>query len=95
MGTSREILSEFKNKRNFVLENLVDKYKVTGAQGSYYMFFEVPGAEADKYLEQIMKKKLFVFPGKIFSQRNTHIRISYSADLTNLKKAVNIMNSVT
>lgn len=94
IGPPREVLSEFKDKRNFVLEHLSDNYKVAGAQGSYYVFFEVPGGDADKYLEQVMKKKLFVFPGKIFSQRNTHVRISFSADLTVLKKAVNIMNNV-
>lgn len=94
IGPPREILSSFKSKRNFVMENLSNKYKIMGAQGSYYMFFEVPRGDADKYLEQIMKKKLFVFPGKIFSQRNTHIRISFSADLKILKRAISIMNSV-
>ena len=94
IGPPREILSQFKAKRDYVLRNLKGEFKVSGAKGSYYMFIEVPEGNADKFLETAMKKNLFVFPGKIFSLQNTHIRISFSVDLKSLKEAVRIMNSV-
>lgn len=94
IGPPKGILSQFKAKRDYVLKNLKREFKISGAKGSYYIFIEVPGGNVDKFLEKSMKKKLFMYPGKIFSQQNTHIRISFSVDFGNLKKAVGIMNSL-
>ena len=93
IGPSKDILEIFRKKRDYVIANLSEKFQVFGAQGTYYMFISLPEGNGDSFLEKVMKKNLFLFSGKIFSQRNTHIRISFSVDFENLKKAVKILNS--
>ena len=65
-----------------------------GADGAFYIFIKPPRGAVDKFLEDAIKKKLFMLPGKVFSQTNTHVRISYSVDLDTIKKAVKILNEL-
>ena len=92
LGPPEKSLSEFKHKRDYIVSNLSSKFDIHGASGAFYIFAKVPSGNGSEFLEKVMKKKLFFLPGSVFSQGNTHIRLSYSVDLGQIKKAVMIIN---
>jgi aspartate aminotransferase/aminotransferase len=94
LGPPEKALSEFKRKRNYIVSNLSSKFDIHGAKGAFYIFAKAPGGNSSEFLEKTMKKKLVFLPGNVFSQVNTHIRLSYSVDLVQIKKAVSILNGL-
>lgn len=94
IGPPKEILAKFKLKRDYLLEKLSKKFEIAGGQGAFYLFAKVPVLDTDKFLEKAMEKKVFMLPGKVFSQRNSHVRISYSVNFETLEKAVKALNSL-
>lgn len=73
----------YRARRDRMLEALAGKYRIAGAQGAFYLFIEVPESAAPNATEfslrAIREKKLLVIPGNVFSERDTHFRLSYAA----------------
>lgn len=73
----------YRAKRDRMIAALSEKYRIAGAQGAFYLFIEVPAAAAANATEfsmrAIREKKLLVIPGNVFSERDTHFRLSYAA----------------
>jgi aspartate aminotransferase/aminotransferase len=95
IGAMKSVLLDFKKKRDYLLDNLAEKFELSEAHGAFFIFVKVSGSDASRFLEEAMKKKLLFLPGKVFSNKKTHIRLSYSTELTQLKKAVEALRSLS
>ncbi|MEM7681477.1 MAG: aminotransferase class I/II-fold pyridoxal phosphate-dependent enzyme [Planctomycetota bacterium] len=77
-------IDAYRRKRDRVVERLSGHYQLTPPGGAFYAFPEVPenlGMTGSQFIEHaITSKKLIVIPGSVFSQRDTHLRISFAAD---------------
>ncbi len=82
----------YKNKRDLIYEGLREKYNVQKPQGAFYIFPEVPGGDGEAFVERAIQQNLFIVPGSVFSQRNTHVRISFAASEETLLKGIEILN---
>lgn len=74
-------VSEYKKKRDFVVEKLTEAgIEHRRADGAIYVFVKLPhGIEDLKFVERgIQEKDLLVVPGRIFTQSDGWIRISYA-----------------
>jgi len=86
-------IENYKKKRDFVYENLRDKYELNIPEGAFYAFVKIPESQKD-FVNKCIKNKLLVVPGNVFSDRNDYFRISFAADDEMLKKGIEILKSL-
>lgn len=68
-------------KRDRVVEKLSPYFELTTPGGAFYAFPKVPdhlGITASEFVERAIARNLLIIPGKVFSSRDTHFRISYA-----------------
>ncbi len=90
-----EKVAEYRRKRDFIFEQLSQKFEVEKPSGAFYIFPKAPGDSAAKFVERCIEKNLLVIPaGGVFSQRDTHFRISFAAPMEKLEQGVEVLNSL-
>ena len=75
-------VAHYQRKRDMMLSGLRQaKYEVVEPQGAFYLFPRVPAKypSGQAFVEEAMKRRLLLVPGNVFSNRDTHFRISYAA----------------
>ena len=85
------LIEAYQRKRDLVYEGLRGVYMMTRPQGAFYAFPEVPGGDAEGFLKKCLEKELLIVPGKFFSSRNTHFRLSFALDDETLKRGIEIL----
>ncbi len=91
-----EHVNEFRRRRDFVYEALRDCYEVTRPSGGFYFFPKVPPGypNASVFVEQAIGRNLLIIPGNVFSERDTHFRISYAARQATLERGCGILREM-
>jgi len=89
MDRARE---EYKAKRDKMIASLSTAYKIAPTGGAFYLFPEAPGGSATQFcLRAIEEKKLLLIPGNVFSDRDTHFRLSYAASDETLDRGIQVL----
>lgn len=88
------LIEAYQKKRDLVYEGLKDKYNVVKPRGAYYIFPEVPGGDGDTFVEEALRRKLFIIPGSVFSGRKSHVRISFAAKESAILHGIEILRSM-
>jgi aspartate/methionine/tyrosine aminotransferase len=88
------LVDAYRKKRDLIYEGLKDKYDVVKPRGAYYIFPKVPGGDGDAFVEEALKRNLFIIPGSVFSSRKSHVRISFAAPETAIVKGIEILRSM-
>ncbi|MEK8023612.1 MAG: aminotransferase class I/II-fold pyridoxal phosphate-dependent enzyme [Candidatus Hydrogenedentota bacterium] len=71
---------EYRKKRDRMIAALSPKYRIAPTGGAFYLFPEAPGGNATEFCTRaITEKKLLLIPGNVFSEKDTHFRLSYAA----------------
>lgn len=73
----------YQRKRDRVMERLAGVYELTQPGGAFYAFPKVPqrlGLTGSQFVDKAIERKLLIIPGGVFSQRDTHFRLSYACD---------------
>jgi len=89
--TSAQV-ARYQRRRDLMMEGLREHFKVQKPGGAFYLFPEAPGGDADKFVEQAIAHNLFIIPGNVFSEKNTHFRVSVAADEDKIVQAMDILN---
>lgn len=93
---SREV-ADYENRRNLVVETLRTVTEVPYPGGAFYAFVKVPekfGNETNRgenFFQEGVKRKILVVPGRTFSQRDTHFRLSFATPMANLKRGLDVL----
>lgn len=88
------LIDAYRKKRDLIYNGLRDKYIVTKPRGAYYIFPQVPGGDGDAFVEEALKRNLFVIPGSVFSCRKSHVRISFAASESAITKGIEILRTM-
>ncbi len=88
------IITEYKKKRDTIYNILRDKFEVVKPEGAFYIFPRVPDGKATNFVEKAIEKNVLIIPGNVFSEKDTHFRISFAASLETLEKGGEILNSL-
>jgi aspartate aminotransferase/aminotransferase len=88
-------IAGYKKKRDLIYNGLKDKFHVQKPQGAFYIFPEVPGGNAEAFVEKAIQNNLFIVPGSVFSKRNTNLRISFAASEETLLKGIEVLNQIS
>ena len=70
----------YKSKRDRMLEGLAGHYEIVKPGGAFYLFPKLPWGNNDEFIAAAIENNLMVIPGNIFSDFDTHFRISYAVD---------------
>ncbi len=88
------LVETYGKKRDHVVERLSDHYELTAPGGAFYAFPKVPehlGLTGTDFVKRAIGKSLLVIPGEVFSERDTHFRLSYACDDARLDKGLDIL----
>jgi len=84
----------YSKKRSLVVERLSGAYELTVPGGAFYAFPKVPQRLAmtgTRFVERAVGKGLLIIPGGVFSNRDTHFRLSYACDDQTLERGLDIL----
>lgn len=87
-------IEDYKRKRDWVYQELKDHYKIVKPGGAFYFFPEAPNGDADAFVRRALDKELLIIPGNVFSEQNSHFRISFSASDETLKRGIQILKEI-
>ena len=89
-------IDAYRYKRDLLCDGLKDLYDIEKPQGAFYVFPKVPDGlgTATEFVERAIENQLLVIPGTIFSQRDTHFRISYAAENRTLERGIEVLRKL-
>jgi aspartate aminotransferase/aminotransferase len=88
----RAVLDAYRRKRDLVCDGLAKKFRFSRPEGSFYLFPEAPGGSGAEFIRRAVEEKLILVPGSVFSERDTHFRLSFAASDDTLRRGVEILN---
>jgi len=86
-----EYVDQYRRKRDTVYEGLVGHFDVRKPQGAFYFFPKAPWGTGTDFVSAVIESNCLVIPGNVFSEKDTHFRISYATSEDNIKRGVEIL----
>jgi aspartate aminotransferase/aminotransferase len=88
-------VAAYRRKRDIAFEALSGRFEVVKPQGAFYIFPKAPGSgTASAFVERAIAGNVLIIPGNVFSERDTHFRISYATTDEKLARGCEILNSL-
>jgi aspartate aminotransferase/aminotransferase len=84
-------VEDYHRKRDRLYEGLKSRYELTKPGGAFYMFPQAPWGTGSEFVTEAIRNNLLIIPGKTFSGRDTHFRLSFSVDDTTLDRGIEIL----
>ncbi len=73
-------VDRYRVKRDRMFNGLKDHYEMVKPEGAFYLFPKLPWGTGAQFIDAAIQNELMVIPGNIFSNFDTHFRISYAVD---------------
>jgi aspartate/methionine/tyrosine aminotransferase len=89
-----DMVADYRKKRDLIYDGLSDKFELVRPGGSFYAFLGVPGGGATQFVEKAIKNNVLIIPGSVFSERDTHFRISYATSDEKIQQGIEILNAM-
>jgi aspartate aminotransferase/aminotransferase len=89
-----DLINSYREKRNMVYAGLRDKFELVRPEGAFYAFLRAPGDSASQFVEKAIKNNVLVIPGSVFSEKDTHFRISYTTSNEKIEQGVEILRKL-
>jgi aspartate/methionine/tyrosine aminotransferase len=90
-----DAVEAYRRKRDIAFDVLSKKFDVARPGGAFYVFPQAPaGSTATDFVTKAIAHNVLVIPGNVFSDRDTHFRISYATTDEKLKQGVEILCSL-
>jgi aspartate aminotransferase/aminotransferase len=87
-------VAAYRRKRDIAYETLRLRFEVVRPDGAFYIFPKAPGGSAAAFVERAIANNVLIIPGNVFSEADTHFRISYATTDEKLKQGCEILNSL-
>ncbi len=84
----------YRRKRDTVVSELGGLYDLATPEGAFYAFPRAPRGTATEFVAEAIARNLLVIPGNVFSDRDTHFRISYAADDRTLQRGLDVLRDL-
>jgi aspartate/methionine/tyrosine aminotransferase len=86
---------DYTRKRDILTNGLRGYYEFTQPGGAFYLFPKAPsGFSGSQFVAKAIENNLLIIPGNVFSQQDTHFRISYAAPDETLHRGVEILRKL-
>ncbi len=88
-------VAEYRAKRDLLYDGLRDKFEIVKPGGAFYMFVKAPeGRTGTQFVEKAIAKNVLIIPGNVFSEKDTHFRISYATSDEKIRQGVDILRGL-
>lgn len=89
-------VAEYRKKRDLVYDLLKDSYKLVKPSGGFYYFPRVPDRFGSDmaFAEAAIDKNVLLIPGSVFSEKNTHFRLSYATSNDKLQQGCEVLRDL-
>lgn len=85
---------DYKHKRDMMIEGLKDRFEFTKPGGAFYLFPKAPWGTGSEFVTAAINRGILIIPGNIFSNRDSHFRISYAASDAMLERGITALNQL-
>lgn len=91
-----EHVSTYRSKRDLVCRELDGAFDFTRPTGGFYVFPRVPRQyeSGSAFVHAAIERKLLIIPGEVFSERDTHFRISYAVPDEKIREGCAVLRSM-
>lgn len=90
-----DAVADYRRKRDLVFDSLGGKFEVIKPQGAFYIFPKAPaGMTASEFVAKAIENNVLIIPGNVFSEQDTHFRISYATTDQKLAEGCRILCSL-
>jgi aspartate aminotransferase len=87
-------VAEYRRHRDFMLAELSGLYEFAPAGGAFYLFARAPWGTGTEFVAEAIRNNLLVIPGNVFSDGDTHFRISYAAEQRTLERGIEVLKKL-
>ena len=88
-------VDDYRRKRDHIVEALSDCFEITKPGGAFYVFPKAPGNSGQAFVEKAISEGLLIIPGNIFSEKDSHFRISFAATDQTLDRGIDMLRKLT
>ena len=81
-------IDHYRRKRDRIYNGLKDVFSLTKPGGAFYAFPAAPGGDGEAFVAEAIRNDVLIIPGNVFSQRNSHFRISYATSDEDIDKGI-------
>jgi aspartate aminotransferase/aminotransferase len=81
-------------KRDLLYNGLKGTFELVKPEGAFYAFVKAPGGSGTEFVTRAIKNNVLVIPGNVFSERDTHFRISFATSEEKIEQGVDILCSL-
>lgn len=85
---------DYAKKRDRMVAGLRGFYEFTEPGGAFYIFPKVPSGTGTDFVQRAIENELLIIPGKIFSARDTHFRVSFAASDATLDRGIEVLRKL-
>lgn len=89
-----DLVDAYRKKRNLLYDGLKDAFELVKPGGAFYAFVKAPGGAATEFVEKAIKSNVLIIPGNVFSEKDTHFRISYATSDEKIGQGVEILKNL-
>jgi len=90
-----DFVDAYRRKRDLLYDGLKNKFELVKPGGAFYAFVKAPGGSGSKFVEKAIKNNVLIIPGNVFSEKDTHFRISYATSDAKIQEGIEILRSLT
>lgn len=90
-----DYVAAYRRKRDIVFDSLSKRFQIEKPEGAFYIFPKAPADQtASEFVARAIENNVLIIPGNVFSERDTHFRISYATTDEKLMKGCEILNGL-
>ena len=89
-----DYIESYRQKRNLLVDGLADVFEMTRPEGAFYAFPKSPWGTGTEFVTKAIENNLLIIPGNIFSQCDSHIRISYAAADATIERGIEVLRKL-
>jgi aspartate/methionine/tyrosine aminotransferase len=91
-----EGVDNYRRNRDYLVDNLKSHYELINPQGAFFIYLKAPkGMKGSEFSERAaVDHQLLMFPGNVFSEQDTHVRVSYGVDDSSLERGVELLKKM-
>jgi aspartate aminotransferase/aminotransferase len=89
-------VADYRRKRDLVWDRLHSTFEMVRPGGGFYFFPRIPQRFRDdqEFVTKAVEQNVLIIPGSVFSERNTHFRLSYATSDQKLEKGCEILRKM-
>ncbi|MFA5251206.1 MAG: aminotransferase class I/II-fold pyridoxal phosphate-dependent enzyme [Phycisphaerae bacterium] len=89
-----DLVKAYRKKRDLIYDGLKDKFEMVRPGGAFYAFAKAPAGGATKFVEKAIANNVLIIPGNVFSEKDTHFRISYATSDGKIEQGIEILRKL-